>query len=116
MTLEAAAGKNVVSHVGKSYSIVAHRIANELVASLPDIAEATCVLVSRIGQPVDTPQVVELQIQTRNGVALDVVREPATAIARKCLGDITELMGKGTIKLEKVKTVELPRKPEWLGW
>jgi S-adenosylmethionine synthetase len=80
-----------VSHVGKSYSIVAHRIANELVASLPDVAEATCVLVSRIGQPVDTPQVVELQIQTRNGVALDVVRETATAIARKCLSDITEL-------------------------
>ena len=22
----------------------------------------------------------------------------------------------GAIKLEKVKTVELPRKPEWLGW
>jgi S-adenosylmethionine synthetase len=91
MTLEAAAGKNVVSHVGKSYSIVAHRIANELVASLPDVAEATCVLVSRIGQAVDMPQAVELQIQTRNGVALDVVREPATAVARKCLSDITEL-------------------------
>ena len=91
MTLEAAAGKNVVSHVGKSYSIVAHRIANELVASLPDVAEATCVLVSRIGQPVDTPQVVELQIQTRNGVALDVVRAPATAVARTCLRDISEL-------------------------
>jgi branched-chain amino acid transport system substrate-binding protein len=25
-------------------------------------------------------------------------------------------MAKGTIKLEKVKTVELPRKPEWFGW
>jgi branched-chain amino acid transport system substrate-binding protein len=24
-------------------------------------------------------------------------------------------MSKGTIKLEKVKTVDLPRKPEWLG-
>jgi branched-chain amino acid transport system substrate-binding protein len=31
-------------------------------------------------------------------------------------GDINDLMAKGTIKLEKVKTVELPRKPEWLGW
>ena len=31
-------------------------------------------------------------------------------------GDINDLMGKGTIKLEKVKTVELPRKPEWFGW
>ena len=63
MTLEAAAGKNVVSHVGKSYSIVAHKIANELIAKCPDIAEATCVLVSRIGQTAEMPQIVELQIR-----------------------------------------------------
>jgi branched-chain amino acid transport system substrate-binding protein len=31
-------------------------------------------------------------------------------------GDLNDLMAKGAIKLEKVKTVELPRKPEWLGW
>src|SRR6202521_339638 len=31
-------------------------------------------------------------------------------------GDINDLMAKGAIKLEKVKTVELPRKPEWFGW
>lgn len=91
MTLEAAAGKNVVSHVGKSYSIVAHQIARELVAKCPEIAEATCVLVSRIGWPVETPQVVELQIQTRNGGALDTLREPTEAIARECLGGVTGL-------------------------
>lgn len=91
MTLEAAAGKNVVSHVGKSYNIVAHQIARELVTKCPDIAEATCLLVSRIGWPVEAPQVVELQVRTRNGVALDTMREPATAIARQCLLGITEL-------------------------
>ncbi len=31
-------------------------------------------------------------------------------------GDLNDLMAQGTIKLEKVKTVELPRKPEWHGW
>src|ERR1700704_6209802 len=31
-------------------------------------------------------------------------------------GDLNDLIKKGTIKLEKVKTVELPRKPEWFGW
>ena len=30
-------------------------------------------------------------------------------------GDLNDLMAKGTIKLEKVKTVDLPRKPEWFG-
>lgn len=31
-------------------------------------------------------------------------------------GDLNDLMKKGTIKLEKVTTVNLPRKPEWFGW
>jgi branched-chain amino acid transport system substrate-binding protein len=31
-------------------------------------------------------------------------------------GDLNDLMAKGTIKLEKVKTINLPRKAEWLGW
>jgi S-adenosylmethionine synthetase len=91
MTLEAAAGKNVVSHVGKSYSIVAHQIANQLVATCPEIVEATCLLVSRIGQPVDSPQAVELQIRTRDGIALERVRDTATVIARDCLRHITGL-------------------------
>lgn len=29
---------------------------------------------------------------------------------------VADLVKAGTIKLEKVKTVDLPRKPEWLGW
>ena len=91
MTLEAAAGKNVVSHVGKSYSIVAHQIANQLVATCPEIADATCLLVSRIGQPVDSPQAVELQIRMRDGTPLEHIRERVTVIALDCLRQITGL-------------------------
>jgi S-adenosylmethionine synthetase len=91
MTLEAAAGKNVVSHVGKSYSIVAHQIANQLVAACPEIADATCLLVSRIGQPVDSPQAVELQIRMRDGTPLEHIRERVTVIALDCLRQITGL-------------------------
>lgn len=109
MTLEAAAGKNVVTHVGKSYSIVAHQIARELVAKCPDIAEATCMLVSRIGWPVETPQVVELQIQTRNGIALDTLRERAEGIARGCLRRVS---GLSTLLLE---TASLESPAEWPG-
>jgi len=29
---------------------------------------------------------------------------------------LNDLVKNGTIKLEKVKTIDLPRKPEWLGW
>jgi len=81
MTLEAAAGKNAAMHVGKSYSIVAHRIARALMERCPDVADATCVLVSRIGSPVETPQLVEMQLRTRDNLPLDSLRAPAESIA-----------------------------------
>jgi len=31
-------------------------------------------------------------------------------------GALNDLMKNGTIKIEKVTTINLPRKPEWLGW
>lgn len=91
MTLEAAAGKNAAMHVGKSYSVVAHQIARTLVDTCPDVAEATCVLVSRIGWPVETPQLVELQLRTRDDLPLDPLRAPAEAIARDCLRSVSQL-------------------------
>jgi S-adenosylmethionine synthetase len=91
MTLEAAAGKNVVAHVGKSYSVVAHQIAREVIATCPEIAAATCILVSRIGTPVETPQIVELQLQTRDGLPPDALRTPVEAIARDCLRRLSHL-------------------------
>lgn len=91
MTLEAAAGKNAAMHVGKSYGIVAHRIARALVEKCPDVSEATCVLVSRIGWPVATPQLVDLQLRTRDTLPLDLLRAPAEAIARDCLRELSEL-------------------------
>ena len=64
MTIEAAAGKNPVSHVGKLYNVVAGQIARDLVATLPGVSAAECVLVSRIGQPIDEPQIVHLRLVT----------------------------------------------------
>src|SRR6201995_5855345 len=49
----------------------------------------------------------------RGTLKVDLYR---TRIAGATDGDLNQVMAKGTIKLEKVKTVELPRKPEWFGW
>jgi S-adenosylmethionine synthetase len=57
MTLEALAGKNPISHVGKLYNAWARDLTREL-AARPDIASATCQLASRIGAPITEPQVV----------------------------------------------------------
>jgi S-adenosylmethionine synthetase len=91
MTLEAAAGKNVVMHVGKSYNIAANTIASEIVAKCPEVSDVTCMLVSRIGLPAETPQLVELQIRTRDEIPLDVVRPVVQAIADARLRDLAGL-------------------------
>jgi S-adenosylmethionine synthetase len=49
MTMEAAAGKNPVTHVGKLYSLLANRIAAALVTDLKDVTGAGVVLVSVSG-------------------------------------------------------------------
>lgn len=60
MTLEATAGKNPVSHVGKLYNLAAMRIAAAIASSLRGVEDASCIIVSQIGRPVEDPQVVDV--------------------------------------------------------
>jgi len=64
MTLEAAAGKNPISHVGKTYNVAAQRIVDRLVGEDLGIAQAYCYLVSQIGAPITDPQAIGLEIST----------------------------------------------------
>lgn len=68
MTLEAAAGKNPVSHVGKIYSAVANLIANRIVKEIEEIEEAYCYLVSQIGKPITEPQVCDVKVRTKRDI------------------------------------------------
>ncbi len=54
MTMEAIAGKNPVSHVGKIYNVLAQRMAQEI-SELDGVVEAYVTLVSKIGSPLDQP-------------------------------------------------------------
>ncbi len=54
MTMEAIAGKNPVSHVGKIYNVLAERAANDI-AELDGVEEAYVTLVSKIGSPINQP-------------------------------------------------------------
>ena len=67
MSLEAAAGKNPVTHVGKVYNVLAGQIAQALIR-IPDIAATQCVMVSRIGAPVTQPALVQVKLATKDGV------------------------------------------------
>jgi S-adenosylmethionine synthetase len=64
MTLESAAGKNPVTHVGKIYNLLAMRIASSIVTQMRIVDDAACVLTTQIGRPVDDPLLVDLRLAT----------------------------------------------------
>ncbi|MCI4352892.1 MAG: methionine adenosyltransferase [Thermoplasmata archaeon] len=89
MSLEAAAGKNPVNHVGKIYNLLANLIAQDVVKeSGGNVKEIHVRILSQIGKPVDQPQVASLQILPADGVKLPAVRKQAEAIANRWFDDI----------------------------
>jgi len=68
MSLEAAAGKNPVSHIGKIYNVVANIIADRVVNEVEEVEEAYCYLVSQIGKPINEPQVCDVKVRTKKDI------------------------------------------------
>jgi S-adenosylmethionine synthetase len=62
MTLEAAAGKNPVTHVGKLYNLAAAGIARGAISRVPGVNGASCVLVSQIGRRIDDPLIADVHL------------------------------------------------------
>src|SRR3989304_10214775 len=62
MGTEAAAGKNPVSHVGKIYTILAHKIANDIYQKTKGIKEVYVWMCSQIGAPIDQPKIISAQL------------------------------------------------------
>jgi S-adenosylmethionine synthetase len=81
MSVEAAAGKNPVSHVGKIYNVLAHELAMRIHAEVRGVRDVTVWMVSRIGQPINRPLVVSAQVSLKKGYAL-----------KKISGDIQDLI------------------------
>lgn len=69
MSLEATAGKNPVSHVGKIYNVVADSIARK-VADLKGVEEAYVKIVSQIGRAIDDPHMANVQVVLQGGMGL----------------------------------------------
>ena len=91
MSLEAVAGKNPVSHVGKLYNVVAGRIAATAVAQLAEVEEVHCCLVSQIGRPVHEPQVVDLRVRAASPAVVQELRPRLTEIVQSHLSGIGTL-------------------------
>ena len=95
MSLEAAAGKNPVTHVGKLYNVLAyeaaHRIAKELEGS---VREVWIRIVSQIGKPIDQPQAATAQCILTPGAKMSKVKPEVEAILDEDLANIDKLTEK----------------------
>lgn len=80
---EAAAGKNPVSHIGKIYNVLSHRIADRIYREIPEIAEVYVWLLSEIGTPIDMPQIATAQLIMKNGAAGDVEAKAAELMEKE---------------------------------
>lgn len=91
-SLEAAAGKNPVSHVGKIYNVVAQQIAGALAGSADEITGAECLMVSKIGAPVIDPALIHIRIVTADGAPVAYLRERAAELTSHHLERIPQLI------------------------
>jgi len=66
MSLEATAGKNPVSHVGKIYNVMAYYLSNKIYDQLQDYIEEVYVrILSRIGEKITKPQILHVLYRSK---------------------------------------------------
>jgi len=85
---EAAAGKNPVSHVGKIYNLLTHKIANSIYEQVPGIEEVYIWLLSQIGKPIDQPAIAGAQVVMKSGNSFEHVQKEIEEIVDSELENI----------------------------
>ncbi|HKZ99975.1 MAG TPA: methionine adenosyltransferase [Thermoplasmata archaeon] len=92
MSMEAAAGKNPVTHVGKLYNLLAFDIADRIAKELESsVREVWVRIVSQIGKPIEEPQAASVQISPAPGVTLNKFRTDAESIVAEGLDGISKI-------------------------
>jgi len=85
---EAAAGKNPVSHVGKIYNLLTHRIAEKVYENVPGLEEVYIWLLSQIGKPIDQPAIAAAQVVMKSGNDFEKVRKNIEEVVNEELENI----------------------------
>ena len=88
MSLEAVAGKNPISHVGKVYNVLALLAARAIVERVPAVRQAQVIVLSQIGRPLDQPFVATARITTTDGFLTPAIQAGVTAVLDEHLANI----------------------------
>lgn len=92
MSMEASAGKNPVTHVGKLYNILANQVAAEIhKVGGGDIVEVHTRILSQIGHPIDAPQAASAKLIYAKNVNAKKYEKDIRAIYDERLEKISDL-------------------------
>ncbi len=94
MSLEAAAGKNPVSHVGKIYNVLANIIASRIYREVGNVKEVYVKLLSQIGKPINQPQVAAVEFIPEDPAKTKDTRYEIEKIVAEELDNVTRLTEK----------------------
>jgi S-adenosylmethionine synthetase len=86
MSVEAAAGKNPVSHVGKIYNVLSHEMALKIHDQIRGVRDVTVWMTSMIGQPIHHPVMVSAQVGLKKGHSLKRIAKDVQALIKSELG------------------------------
>ncbi len=101
MSLEATAGKNPVSHVGKIYNVVAMDVAEAIHREVKGVKEVYVKLLSQIGRRIDDPLIANVKIKPEKKLTTDMVNEARAIVNEKLerISDYTKKILEGTCTL-----------------
>lgn len=94
MSLEAAAGKNPVSHAGKLYNVLALLAAQAIVNEVTGVRGVEVVVLSQIGHPLEEPLVANAAVHLTDGVLRVEIEEGVTAVLCRQLATIDQVRQK----------------------
>ncbi|MFP3161678.1 MAG: methionine adenosyltransferase [Acidilobus sp.] len=92
MSLEAAAGKNPVNHIGKIYNVVATELAQLIYTKVPNVREVYVRLLGQIGRPIDDPLIADVSLLMERGVSVSSnVRAEIASLVDEYLSKLPQL-------------------------
>jgi S-adenosylmethionine synthetase len=90
-SLEAACGKNPISHVGKVYNVLALMAAQDIINRVPTVREATVYILSQIGAPLDQPLVATALVRPTNEALTPSIQADVQAILDERLANVHDV-------------------------
>lgn len=90
-SLEAACGKNPISHVGKVYNVLALLAAQDVIERVPTVRAVTVYVLSQIGAPLDRPLIATALVHPTNGAMTPSIQADVESVLDEHLAQVSSV-------------------------